>query len=59
MGIPIEFDDETVILIDEIAAISGLSRAEVVENALREALAEDSKRIKNNQAKEEYSESEN
>lgn len=59
MGIPIEFDDEIVILIDEIAAISGLFRVEVVENALGEALTEDSKRIKNKQPKEENSESEN
>lgn len=59
MRIPIEFDDATVILIDEIAAISGMSRVEVVENALREALANDSKRIKNKQPKEENSESEN
>ncbi len=59
MRIPVEFDDETIILIDEIAAISGMSRVEVVENALRKAVAKDSKRIKNKQPKEEKLESEN
>ncbi|MCY7345842.1 MAG: hypothetical protein LH614_06425 [Pyrinomonadaceae bacterium] len=59
MRIPIEFDDETVVLIDEIAKISRLSRTEVVENILREAIVKDRKLIENQRLKEENLKSEN
>ena len=58
MRIPVEIDDEIIVLIDEIAKQTGLTREQIVENNLRKIVAEDQKRIKQQRLRERNLESE-
>ncbi len=58
MQIQIEINDETVVLIDEIAGLTGLTREQIVENNLHKTLAEDQERINQRRLKEENLDSE-